>query len=203
MATYSAWQQFVQNDAGDVIPSATIEVRDEATGALAILYSTATGTALGNPFTAGIDGLARFYVAAGRYKITATSGTNTATYRFYPIGTAQQYDVGIADGQVITAEEAITRPLDATVSRALTIADRSKHVRFDSGSNLTVTMPEDVFAVNDSGTITRQGSGTLTFQAENSNVIINSKALAVSPQYGVAYWKCVALNEFDVWGDLA
>ena len=201
--TYSAWQQFVQNDAGDVIPSATIEVRDEATGALAILYSTATGTALGNPFTAGIDGLARFYVAAGRYKITATSGTNTATYRFYPIGTAQQYDVGIADGQVITADEAVSRIVDTTTSRVLTIADRSKHIRFDSGSALTVTFPAGVFAANDFGSFTRQGSGTLTVQAASSSVIVNKKASGVSPQYGVVHWKCVAANEFDVWGDLA
>jgi len=201
---YSAWQQFVQNDAGDVLPSASIEVRDEATGSLAILYSTAGGAALGNPFTAGIDGLARFYVGAGQYKITATSGTDTATYRFYPIGNAQSCDTGITDGNLILAEEAISRIVtEATASRTLTIADRNKHIRFTSGATaVSVTFPAGVFSANDQGSFFFTGAGTLSILAASSSVIINGIGTDVTVQYGRVDWKCAASNVFDISGGL-
>ncbi len=201
---YSAWQQFVQNDAGDIIASASVEVRDESTGSLAILYSTAGGAALSNPFTAGINGLARFYVAAGRYQITASSGGETATYRFYPIGNAQQYDVGISNGNLILAEEAVSRiTTETTASRTLTIADRSKCIRFTSNSTaVSVTFPSGVFSQNDYGSFFFTGTGTLSILAASSSVIINGKGADVTAQYGRVDWKCVASNEFDISGDL-
>lgn len=200
---YSIWQQFIVNNAGDVLPSASVEVRDETTGALAVLYSTRTGTSLGNPFTAGIDGLATFYVAGGRYKITATSGTDTAQYRNQALGTSQICDTGTADGNVPLAEDVIFRiTTEATTTRTLSTADIAQHIRCTSGSATTITVPASVFAVNDEVRIFRDGAGTVTLSAA-SGVTINAKALALSPQYGCATLKCVATDEFDLYGDLA
>lgn len=201
--TYTVWQQFVQNDAGDVLGSASVEVRDESTGALAVIYSSSTGAALGNPFTAGVDGLARFYAAAGSYKITATSGTNTATYRHQPLGTSQYADTGTADGNVPLAEDVIFRiTTEATTTRTLSTADIAQHIRCTSGSATTITVPAGVFSVNDELRVFREGAGTVAFYAA-SGVTLNAKALGVSPQYGCATLKCVAADEFDLWGDLA
>lgn len=84
------------------ISGASIEVRVEATGSLATIYADKDGAALANPFTSDSNGLARFYAAAGFYKITATSGAYSATFRFVPIGQAMGYDVGTASGNVPT-----------------------------------------------------------------------------------------------------
>lgn len=91
--TFTAWQRFITDDSGTVLPGATIEVRNEATGALAVIYSSASGAAQANPFTADTAGFARFFAAGGRYQITATSGSFSASFRFVAIGSAQQYDV--------------------------------------------------------------------------------------------------------------
>jgi hypothetical protein len=201
--TYTVWQQFVQNDAGDVLGSATIEVRDESTGALATIYSGPSGGALSNPFTAGVDGLGKFYAAAGSYKITATSGTNTATYRHQPLGTSQYADTGTADGNVPLADDVIFRiTTEATTARTLSTADIAQHIRCTSGSATTITVPASVFAVNDELRVFREGAGTVAFSAA-PGVTINAKALGVSPQYGCATLKCVAADEFDLYGDLA
>lgn len=201
--TYGVWQQFVQNDLGAIIPSATIEVRDESTGALAVIYSTNTGTALANPFTAGIDGLARFYAAEGSYKITATSGTDTATLRHQPVGMAQYEDIGTGDGQVPLAEDVIPRiTTEATTSRTLSAADACTHIRFTSGSATTVVLDAGVFAVRDFVRLFREGAGTVTL-SPSSSVTVNRKALALSPQYGCATLVCVGTDEYDFFGDLA
>ena len=201
---YGVWQQFVQNDLGVVIPSATIEVRDEATGALATIYSGPNGGALANPFTAGIDGLARFYAAEGSYKITATSGTNTATLRHQPVGMAQYEDVGTGDGKLPLAESVIFR-VNTTTNTAYTLAaaDARTHIRMDNGAtNATIALDPGVFAERDEVRFTRLGSGTVTLVVD-STVTVNAKALALSPRYGVATLVCVGTDEYDFFGDLA
>jgi hypothetical protein len=55
-----------------------------------------------NPFTATVAGLARFYVAGGRYNITATSGSTSVTFSDVLIGSASGADTGTAAGNVPT-----------------------------------------------------------------------------------------------------
>lgn len=199
---YSVWQQFIQNDLGDVLSSASIEVRDESTGALAVLYSTSTGVSLANPFTASIDGLARFYAAAGVYKIVATSGTDTATYRHVQLGTSQSVDVGTSTGQLPLAEAVIyTSVTESTTSRTLTASDNKKHIRCTSGSATTITLPAGLTDLKECR-IFRDGSGTVTL-SHPSTVTVNAKALAISPQNGCAMLFRVGTNEYDYFGDLA
>lgn len=73
--TLFRWQAPVQDEEGNVVPGASVEVRFEGSGLLATLYADKAGLIpLGNPFTADDNGAAVFYAAPGFYRITATSG---------------------------------------------------------------------------------------------------------------------------------
>lgn len=88
------WQQTIVDEAGDIQNGATVTVRSEAAGSpLALLYSDRDGTtSAGNPVTADSEGFAAFYAAGGAYRITATKGAFSQTWRYVGIGTAQEYD---------------------------------------------------------------------------------------------------------------
>jgi hypothetical protein len=93
MATLARYQAFALDDAGNVLASPTVEVRDEGTAALAALFSDRAGTTgIGNPFTGGSDGLIAFHVAGGAYKITVTSGSVTRIFRYVGIATFGEHD---------------------------------------------------------------------------------------------------------------
>ncbi len=87
------WQATITGDNGDIVPGASVEVRNEATGSLATLYSDRAGAVgISNPMTADSDGFAYFHVDGGAYKITATSSGLTREWRYVPIGTAGEGD---------------------------------------------------------------------------------------------------------------
>lgn len=93
--TLFRWQATLTDEAGNVMPGATVTVRNEATGLLAPLFADKAGaTPLGNPFTADSDGAMAFYVAAGFYEITATLGTLIAAAQDANVGgmNAADYD---------------------------------------------------------------------------------------------------------------
>ncbi len=89
----------VQDDRGNVVPGAEITVQAETAGApLATIFSDrAGGVPLANPFTSS-DGKVAFHVVGGAYRITATAGAFSATWRHKPIGTAQETDGGLPSG---------------------------------------------------------------------------------------------------------
>src|SRR5262245_58153681 len=83
MANLPRWQATIVDEKGNVLPSASIEVRSEATGLIVSVYSDPAGTVpLGNPFLADSQGYAFFHAAVDTYKITATSGATTRIWRF-------------------------------------------------------------------------------------------------------------------------
>lgn len=89
----AAWQATIVDESGNVQQNAQIEVRREATGALAAIYADRDGsTPLDNPFTVDEGGFARFYAAGGAVKITATQGEFSRTWRHVPIGTLAERD---------------------------------------------------------------------------------------------------------------
>lgn len=92
------YQFTVTDEAGNVQPLASVEVRSEAPGAaLAALYSDRSGTTpLGNPFLADADGFAAFHVIGGAYKITSTFGSGSRIFRYEGIGTSSETDIGSA-----------------------------------------------------------------------------------------------------------
>ena len=80
------FQRTIVDDTGDTLGGASVEVRSEATGALAVLFSDRAGTSgADNPFTAGPDGFAQFYLAQGSYRVVATSGGFSRTWRHEPV----------------------------------------------------------------------------------------------------------------------
>lgn len=98
------FQRTIVDDAGNVVASPTIEVRDQATNALISLYSDRDGlTAISNPFTGTSAGLAAFHAAGGAYKITATSGAFSISWEWVGIGTAQEIDIEDVNDLIDTA----------------------------------------------------------------------------------------------------
>lgn len=96
MARYSG---VVQDQAGNIITNAKIEVRRETPGApLAAPKEDRDGLVnLGNPFNANADGTFAFHVVGGAYKVRAyvgASGAPTFEYvkRFVANGTAAEHD---------------------------------------------------------------------------------------------------------------
>lgn len=118
------WQATIVNEAGNIIPLAFVEVRQEIAGApLALLYSDRPGTsAIGNPFQADAEGFAAFHVAGGAYKIRAYSGAFERIWRYVGIGTAAEFDATIfTNANRITARAATTANI--TVATALNDGD--------------------------------------------------------------------------------
>lgn len=88
------YQFTVVDDAGNVLPAASVEVRREAAGApIASIFSDREGaTPLGNPFVADGDGYAAFHAAGGAYRITASKNGFSREWRYVGIGLAQEAD---------------------------------------------------------------------------------------------------------------
>lgn len=99
MAVLARWQATIVDDAGNIQPGASVEVRREETGLpLVTIYSDRDGTTpLGNPMVADSEGFAAFHVLGGAYRITATKGSFSRVRRYVGIGNASEQD-GIASG---------------------------------------------------------------------------------------------------------
>jgi hypothetical protein len=81
------FQRTIVNESGDVVNGASVEVRRESDGALALIYSNRQGTVIqANPVITGTDGLCRFYAPAGEYQITATIGGQQIIWRWVAVG---------------------------------------------------------------------------------------------------------------------
>jgi hypothetical protein len=94
------WQAYIQDVAGNIVPGASITVRDETSGGpLASLYADRDGvTPLGNPITSDADGLASFYAATGEYRLQVSSGSYSADLRYVNVG----FTVLVPDDSVTT-----------------------------------------------------------------------------------------------------
>lgn len=99
MTDYARWERFITDEAGNIVPTVSIEVRKESDGLLATIFSGRTGGALANPFTTSTDGLAAFHAAgiAGGYQVRAYLGPSGAPtfetfFRYQPVGTAAEND---------------------------------------------------------------------------------------------------------------
>lgn len=152
------WQATIQDEAGNICPGASVEVRFESTGALASLYSDREGaTGIPNATTADADGFVGFYVEDGTYRITATFGSKTRTWRYVLIGRGDRYDLIFASsGQLGDAEElpfvVVVTPLKlpaglpGSMARCEVVPTAETIITFekstDSGENWT-----DVFTV--------------------------------------------------------
>lgn len=94
MARYARKNIVVQDNRGNVVPGASIEVRKEIAGLpLASIYSDRSGsTPMDNPFLADADGFAYFHAGGGAYQIIATSGGFQRTENYVALGNASEVD---------------------------------------------------------------------------------------------------------------
>jgi hypothetical protein len=137
MPTFARHQFSVLDAAGNVVPSAHVEVRKEVPGQpLAVLYADRLGTTpLGNPFDADATGFAGFFVSGGAYQIRAYTGPTGAPtseaplYRYVAIGLSAEADtvatrtqrvVTAAGPVVIAADDADDIIISKTVGAATT-----------------------------------------------------------------------------------
>lgn len=92
------FQRTIQDLLGSAVDGASVEVLHETPGApLANLFSDRDGTvSIGNPVTADSEGFASFYVADGVYRITATSGALSRTWRYVGISLSQERSSPVA-----------------------------------------------------------------------------------------------------------
>lgn len=76
------FQRTVVNDQGQILPNATVEVRNEIDSELVTLYQDEGGTVpLSNPFATGEDGLAVFYADPAKVRIEATANSGSIEWR--------------------------------------------------------------------------------------------------------------------------
>ena len=119
----------ITDEAGAVVDGASVEVREEVGGLpLAALFSDRDGAVgISNPFTASDGADASFFVIGGAYKITATLGGYTRTWRYVQAGLLQEQDefptaTGSAPGIIELASDAEAQAKAAT-DRAITPAN--------------------------------------------------------------------------------
>lgn len=93
-----------------VAPTADVEVRDEATGSLASIFSDVDGvTPITQPgFQADANGRFAFYIPGGLYKITLTKNAEVVVLRHVAIGLAASYDATTFTGSFLSSEDAAT-----------------------------------------------------------------------------------------------
>jgi len=96
--SYSVWQSFITNGV-KTISGAVVSVFHEGSGAPAALFSSPSGGSIGSSVTSDSSGLARFYVAAGVYRITVTHASFSAEHRHVRIGEMAGVDDAPSDGK--------------------------------------------------------------------------------------------------------
>lgn len=101
---YSVWQAFITDAGEQVVPGATASVFKESDGSPATLYDGPAGAPIGWSVVSSADGLARFFVAGGTYKIVATKGAFTKEFRHVQLGDSASRDVVLAPGGALGYE---------------------------------------------------------------------------------------------------
>jgi len=102
--TYSVWQSYITNGL-TVLAGATVSVYHEGSGTPAALFSSPSGGSIGSSVTSDAAGLARFYVAAGVYRITVTHATFSAEHRHVRIGEMAGVDDAPSDGNMYARKD--------------------------------------------------------------------------------------------------
>lgn len=97
----AAWQATIVDESGNIQAAASVEVLLESSGATAALFSDRDGASpISNPVTAGSDGFVRFYAAGGAYRINATLGAFSRTWRHVAIGLLGERDA-VSGSQIV------------------------------------------------------------------------------------------------------
>lgn len=122
MTTLARVEMVIQDTNGNVLPGATVTVQQEISGLpVASIFSDRAGTVpKANPGTADASGVFYFHAAGGAYRVTAVSGSVTATARYVAVGTAQELD---SDSLLTAAGGTVNG--DLTINGVLTIVSNA------------------------------------------------------------------------------
>ena len=135
MTTLGRWNRSITDASGN-IRNASVAVYKESDGLLATIYSDRSGaTPKSNPFTLSNSdyGLAFFHAAGGAYKVVATDGSWSQTWRYEPVGTGAEFDADSLAG---------VTPPTTTVAALLRLAEGT-----NNGTNyVQVTVPASMAA---------------------------------------------------------
>lgn len=130
------WQRTIVDDAGNIQPGASVEVRRNVPGfPLAQVFEFNDGTGpLVNPLTADLTGYVFFHAAAGFYNIEASFGPDSREWTDVPLGTAQGTDAGV-----------IPIPTPTTYLFATPITDTDPGAGFFKLNNANPTLATQAF----------------------------------------------------------
>src|SRR5689334_15991989 len=122
MTNLPAYNGVAQDESGNLMAGAEIEVRAEVPGTpLVQLFNDpdgAPGHAIGNPYTSA-DGIIYFHVpTAGAYQIKATLGGDTRTIRFEQIGPPAIQNALGPETEVTTGSHTVGLEPFITIKRA-------------------------------------------------------------------------------------
>lgn len=199
MTDYAIYQGIAADTAGNVIASANVEVRSEASGNLVQLFSGRTGGAKSNPFTADSDGYFAFYTVGAALKVriyTGPSGAPTSEriFRYVPVGRAGEFDVDtimrvVQDGSAAAPGLAFASAPDtgiyAPAVDALAIATNgSERLRVDATGNLIMASDYINFSASsgETGYGIRDNAGTMEIKNSGGAWQAPSSGVGSSPQ---------------------
>jgi len=136
---YARYESVAVNLAGDVIPNATVEVREDRPGRPVVpLWADREGTvAMGNPITTDSEGKFGFHVSGGAYYIRVFTGPSQQPLqqyvrRYQAIGTAGERDV-----------EGLASALEAGTATFPTLSKLQEFIPADVGVGGKVTTGAD------------------------------------------------------------
>jgi hypothetical protein len=152
--TLPIFQRTIVNDAGDVIPGASVEVRRESDNALVQLFSDRNGTVLlSNPTTADANGFVQFFASPNIYKIAATSSGGSVVWRYVDIGPS--YTPAGAGAVAMDVQSKLRESVSITDAGASPFATAAMNtaaiqaVLNDAAGKHRVYVPAGIYIVND------------------------------------------------------
>ncbi len=197
------WQATVVDEAGNVMPAASVEVRHETAGApLASLFSDRSGlVGIGNPFNADGDGFAAFHAVGGAYRITATLGAVTQTWRYVGVGLAGEKDTFLNGTAYLWSDSTSDADPGAGFMRFnhATLASVTA-VYLDNTNADGIDLTTYLDSLDDGGAGSERNRGIVTFQQGDQCALIAT--LTGSVVDGTGYRK-LSITPLATFGDFA
>lgn len=200
----SAWQATIQDNSGNIVEGAEVQVLFESSGTPATIYSDRAGTPLVNPFLTGSTGFAQFYAPAGNYRVVATKGAFTNTWRDQRLGESQGYDVqssasDFTSGLVVTTDSVDVNGGEVVTKNGGYLGNSATKTVQTSGSDFTagrVALTEGLSYVDP-----RQfGLGQFSFP--NDLILVTDVAVNTRPTGFYRYSSAAANTPDGVSGNL-
>jgi hypothetical protein len=155
------FQRTIVDNQGNVVSGALVEVRNEATSALATIYNDRALTSVkANPFTTDSTGFAQFYVARGEYRVKATFSGTEIIWRY----------VQMIDTDIVTALS-ITENNFPVVSQT-DIGSAPNQIPLNQFLGNVAYMSSNQLVVNPAASAAPAGIGDMVFQLTNNTTLV-------------------------------